>query len=81
VLDRAPVGGVPKRDTFWPSTARWADDGWHVAPCRFLSSGDLLGIAGANALLLLRTGVALPRPGDAVFFLSLAPEFSNASAA
>jgi len=81
VLDRPPGGGVPRRDTFWPSAMSWIDDAWRLTPCRFLSSGDLLGIAGANALLLLRAGAALPQAGDAIFFLSLAPEFSNASPA
>jgi len=77
VLDAPVVRAVPKRDTFWPSMARWSDEGWRLTPCRFLSSGDLLGIAGADALLLLRAGADVPHPGDPVFFLSLAPEFSN----
>jgi molybdopterin molybdotransferase len=78
VLDKSPDGGVPRRDTFWSSVAKWNDDAWSVTPCRFLSSGDLFGVAGANSLLLLRAGVPLPQPGDAIYFLSLAPEFSNA---
>lgn len=78
VLEKSPAGAAPRRDTFWPSIARWQDGAWRLNPCRFLSSGDLLGIAGANALLLLRAGAALPSLGDPIFFLSLAPEFSNA---
>jgi molybdopterin molybdotransferase len=77
-LDGTIVAPVPKRDTFWPSIVQWSDDGWRLNPCRFLSSGDLLGIAGANALLLLRAGTTVPKPGEEIFFLSLAPEFSNA---
>jgi molybdopterin molybdotransferase len=78
VLDAPLATSVPRRDTFWPSIARRTGDAWRLTPCRFLSSGDLLGIAGANALMLLRTGAAIPSPGDSIFFLSLAPEFSNA---
>jgi molybdopterin molybdotransferase len=77
-LDGTIVAPVPKRDTFWPSIVQWSDDGWRLNPCRFLSSGDLLGIAGANALLLLRAGTTVPKLGEEIFFLSLAPEFSNA---
>lgn len=73
-----PNPAVPRRDTFWPSQ-RLLEDGRPVlTPCRFLSSGDLLGIANADALLLLRAGTAVPSPGDEIFFLSLAPEFANA---
>jgi len=78
VLDGAVSRIVPKRDTFWPAVLRWEDGQARLRPCRFLSSGDLLGIAGANALVLLRAGAAVPAPGDAIFFLSLAPEFANA---
>ncbi len=78
VLD-GPVSRItPKRDTFWPTVAAWRDENWWLKPCRFLSSGDLFGVAGANALILLRAGAAVPLPGDPVFFLSLAPEFANA---
>jgi molybdopterin molybdotransferase len=69
---------IPKRDTFWPSVAEIADGSYQLTPCRFLTSGDLLGVAGANALLVLPTGQPVPQPGDAIFFLSLAPDFSNA---
>jgi molybdopterin molybdotransferase len=73
-----PNSAVPRRDTFWPSQ-QFLEDGCPVLlPCRFLSSGDLLGIANANALVLLRAGAAVPEPGADVFFLSLAPEFANA---
>ena len=82
-LQRATLDGpvprdVPTRDTFWPSAVRWSEGDLRLKPCRFLSSGDLLGIAGANALLLLRAGAAVPEPGEPVFFLSLEPEFANA---
>jgi len=78
VLEGELSRSMPKRDTFWPSHARLIDGVPRLKPCRFLSSGDLLGIAGTNALALLRAGVAVPSPGDEIFFLSLAPEFANA---
>jgi len=68
---------VPKRDTFWPSVAEISDGSYRLTPCRFLTSGDLLGVAGANALLVLPTGRPIPRPGEAIFFLSLTPVFPN----
>ena len=66
---------VPRRDTFWSSAATMIDGIWHLVPCRFLSSGDLLGIAGANALLYLPAGQPIPHKGGEIFFLSLAPVF------
>jgi molybdopterin molybdotransferase len=69
---------VPRRDTFWPSSIAITDGQWHLTPRRFLSSGDLIGIAGANALLYLPAGQPVPQKGDEIFFLSLAPVFSNA---
>ncbi len=78
VLDGPVSRVVPKRDTFWPSVASVRDGNWWLKPCRFLSSGDLLGIAGANVLVLLRAEKPVPLPGDEIFFLSLAPEFANA---
>jgi molybdopterin molybdotransferase len=73
-----PNSAVPRRDTFWPSQRSFEDGRAVLTPCRFLSSGDLLGIEDVDTLLLLRAGVAVPSPGDEIFFLSLAPEFSNA---
>jgi molybdopterin molybdotransferase len=73
-----PNSAVPRRDTFWPSQQLIEDGSTVLMPCRFLSSGDLLGIANAKALVLLRAGAAVPEPGSDVFFLSLAPEFANA---
>jgi molybdopterin molybdotransferase len=78
VLEKPVARDVPKRDTFWPSVVQWSGEDWRLTPCRFLSSGDLLGIAGTNALLLLRAGAPPPHLEDRVFFLSLAPDFSNA---
>jgi molybdopterin molybdotransferase len=73
-----PNRAIPRRDTFWPSKLCWEDGRPVLKPCRFLSSGDLLGIGNTDALLLLRTGAAIPNPGDEIYFLSLAPEFANA---
>jgi molybdopterin molybdotransferase len=68
---------IPRRDTFWPSTIQIVDGTPHLSPRRFLSSGDLLGLVGVDGLICLRSGQPLPKMGDSVFFLSLAPLFSN----
>lgn len=56
------------RQVFWPARAAWHADEWRVQPCRFLNSGDLAGIAGANALLHAADLAPLP-PGAAVEFV------------
>ncbi|MBA4136028.1 MAG: molybdopterin molybdenumtransferase MoeA [Opitutus sp.] len=50
-LDTAWSGGVSVREVFWPVRVEWREKGWQVHPCRFGNSGDLAGVAGANALL------------------------------
>jgi molybdopterin molybdotransferase len=78
ILAENLTADAPRRDTFWPASMTITDGVGHVAPRRFLSSSDLLGIAGANALLNLPAGQAVPKKGDEIFFLSLAPVFPNA---
>jgi molybdopterin molybdotransferase len=62
---------VPRRPTFWPSTMALVDGQFHLHPRRFLSSGDLLGIAHVSALLYLPADVAIPPQGAPVLFLPL----------
>jgi hypothetical protein len=44
-------------------------DGLH--PLRFLTSGDVLSLVGANALISLEPGAPLPDTGENVCFLPL----------
>lgn len=67
----------PRRPTFWPSAVHLVEGAFHLQPKRFLSSGDLIGIAGANALLFLPVGQPVPQKGEDVLFLSLLPGFST----
>ncbi len=62
---------VPRRDTFWPAEAVLADGRFQVRPRRFLTSGDLLGTTGTQALLFLPADIAPPAPGAEINFLSL----------
>ena len=39
------------RETYWPCRAAWREGAFRLHPLRFQSSGDITGIAGANALL------------------------------
>lgn len=73
ILQESPSTEVPRRPTFWPSTARLIDGVFHLYPRRFLSSGDLIGLAQANALAFFPAGVALPPVGVEVSFLPLTP--------
>jgi molybdopterin molybdotransferase len=71
ILREAPSAGTPRRPTFWPATAVVAGSTFHLHACRFLSSGDLIGIAEANALLFLEVDVAIPAAGTPVRFIPL----------
>jgi molybdopterin molybdotransferase len=44
------------RRTFWPCVARWTAGGYQLAPLPFVSSGDVTGLSGANALLPISPG-------------------------
>lgn len=41
------------RETYWPCRATWCEGAFRLHPLRFQSSGDITGLAGANALLRL----------------------------
>jgi len=71
-LPDEPVG----RETFWPAKAVLRDGDVHLHPGRFLSSGDLIGIAGMNALIHLPSEKPVPAVNDPVYFLPLAPYFA-----
>jgi molybdopterin molybdotransferase len=66
-LAHAIPGHPNSRATFWPATHR--PDGLH--PLRFLSSGDLLAVAGVNAMIALEPEAPLPAVGETIPFLSL----------
>lgn len=67
-LGTAWSGNDADREVFWPARAELRGESWQVHPCRFLSSGDLAGVAGANALLCAPRGGHAPA-GAAVDFI------------
>lgn len=71
VVEQPPTTGVPRRPTFWPATVVVREGGFHLRASRFLSSGDLIGIAGANALLYLEQDADVPGTGAKVPFIFL----------
>jgi molybdopterin molybdotransferase len=71
ILQQAPPTGAPRRPTFWPATAMVTGGIFHLNACRFLSSGDLIGIAETNALLFLEADVDIPASGSTVRFIPL----------
>jgi molybdopterin molybdotransferase len=79
ILEQTLATEVPRRPTFWPATARLKNGAFHLSPRRFLSSGDLIGIAHANALVFLPAGMAIPPSGARIPFLSLNPGFNSPS--
>jgi molybdopterin molybdotransferase len=70
-LQAAPSAEVPRRTTLWPAIANAKDGMINLVPHRFLSSGDLIGIAGVNALILFPEGVRIPSAGAKALFLPL----------
>ena len=71
ILEEAPGLDVPGRATLWPARASVKSGSVHLMPHRFLSSGDLIGIAGVDALIFFPKGTAIPSPGAKVLFLPL----------
>ena len=69
ILQQAPSTGVPRRPTLWPARAVVKSGAFHLHACRFLSSGDLIGIARANALLFLEADIDIPASGTTVRFI------------
>ena len=70
-LQERPSTGVPRRPTFWPARIVVKNGAFHLYACRFLSSGDLIGIAETNALLFLEADVEVPASGATVRFVPL----------
>lgn len=66
-LAQCLTGKANSRHTFWPAVL--LPDGLH--PLRFLTSGDVLSLVGANALISLEPGAPLPGTGENVSFLPL----------
>jgi molybdopterin biosynthesis enzyme len=66
---------VPQRDTFWPAAVTLREGIFHARPSRFLSSGDLLGIARINGMISLPAGAPVPPPGEEISFLPLSLRF------
>ena len=67
---------IPARDTFWPATTLLREGGFHLTPGRFLSSGDLIGVTGTNAMISLPAQKIVPLVGEAVYFLPLSSLFA-----
>ncbi len=67
---------IPSRDTFWPAVATLHEGDFQLRPGRFLSSGDLIGVAGINALISLPSGKSVPQAREPVYFLTLSPSFA-----
>ncbi len=60
-----------QRETWWPCRAEPREgSGWELSPLPFVSSGDVMTIAGANALLPLPSGQEKLPAGPVSFLLS-----------
>jgi len=59
------------RETFWPAHAQIQNGGLVAHPLRWQSSGDVTGLAGANALMQLPAGAKPPPLGEDVSVLML----------
>lgn len=57
------------REVFWPARVIAHATGWGVQPLRFTNSGDLAGVAGANALVCGGTAGGRWAPGDPIAFI------------
>ena len=76
LLESSLTAELPSRDTFWPAVAGLREGEFHLQPGRFLSSGDLIGVAGINALISLPAGKAVPQKDEPVYFLALSPSLA-----
>ncbi|MHC4697059.1 MAG: molybdopterin molybdotransferase MoeA [Planctomycetota bacterium] len=73
-LLRGPVGATTDRRTYRPARARVMDDGqWEVEPVSWHGSGDSIGIATVNALIMRPPRAPAVGAGDAVSILLLDP--------
>ena len=61
------------RDTYWPATAEFKGSEYRLAPLRFISSGDIAGLARANALLKIAPHSEYISATDAVEFILCEP--------
>jgi molybdopterin molybdotransferase len=61
--------GASTREAFWPARLTTEEGELVVRALRWKSSGDVTGMAGANALLHLREGASAPVEGDRVLVL------------
>jgi len=59
------------RETFWPARVEIHNGELVARPLRWQSSGDVTGLAGANALLQLPAGAQPPKTGEDVSVLML----------
>lgn len=57
------------REVFWPAQATPDGGGWRLRPRRFVHSGDLAGVAGANALLRVAAAGGRWAADDSLEFL------------
>ena len=80
---RSPVLRSPGRPELWRASVRLAADGvWHADPAASASSGSLVGLSQANALLLFGEGRGGAEAGDSVpaLLLHAAPHGSTVPA-
>lgn len=61
-----------EREVFWPARVTAHEHGWSVRPLRFTNSGDLAGVAGANALVCGGSAGGRWAAGDPIAFLPCA---------
>jgi molybdopterin molybdotransferase len=57
------------RETYWPARAEFEGGEYRLHPLRFVSSGDIAGLAGANALVKIEPNRERILEADAVDFL------------
>jgi molybdopterin molybdotransferase len=70
-LREAPDYRPDPRETFWPARVSLEGGGLSARMLPWHSSGDIAGIAGANALVQIDAGAELPKAGDPVHTLLL----------
>ncbi len=63
------VSRASERETCWPATAEFDAGEWHLRLLRFISSGDVAGLAGANALVRIAPKVERIAESETVEFL------------
>jgi len=61
------------RETYWPAFAEFEEGEYRLQPLRFVSSGDIAGLAGANALVKITPNRERIGEAETVDFLSCEP--------